>query len=111
MFKKILLVAGSIFSGINIGASACLSPIYLIVMVLFQNVEDVKILSVTALITAIIAGIISYVYVYKKKREHEKASPYLMSFAWSFVAGALVAAIYFFIAVGQLAYDIGPTLS
>ena len=111
MLKKILLIAGSIFSGLNIGASACLSPVYLIIMVFLSNVEDVRILAVTAVATAIIAGIVSYVYTYKKKREHEHVSPYLMSFAWSFVAGALIAAIYFFIAIGQLAYDIGPNLS
>ena len=111
MLKKILLIAGSIFSGLNLGAISCASPFYLVIMVLLSVVNaDLGFFAATSIITAIIVGAITYVYAYKKKREHEQASPYVLCFAWSFVAGALLMAIGLFIMISQSAYDIGPNL-
>lgn len=108
MLKKILGIAGLIFSGVNLGAISCANPFYLIIMVLLSATnEDIGFFVATAIISAIIAGVIAYIYAYKKKREHEQASPYVLSFLWSFVAGALLAAIFFFITIGNSAYDIG----
>lgn len=108
MLKKILGIAGLIFSGVNLGAISCANPFYLVIMVLLSVTnEDLGFFVATSIITAIMVGVIAYVYAYKKKREHEQPSPYVLSFLCSFAAGAILAAIFFFITMGQLAYDIG----
>ena len=108
MLKKILGIAGLIFSGVNLGAISCVNPFYLAIMIaLSLTNEDLGFFVASAIITAIIAGVVAYIYTYKKKREHEQASPYVLSFLWSFVAGALLAAVFLFITIGNSAYDIG----
>ena len=111
MLKKIIGIAASIFSGLNLGVISCISPIYLIIMVLLDmNSSDVGFLATTAIITALIVGVITYVYTYKKKREHEKVSPYIASFAWSFVAGAVIMAIVMLIMLSNSDYYLGTNL-
>lgn len=111
MLKKILLITGSIFSGVNLGIISCASPFYLVVMVLLNMTSaDLGFFAATSIITAVIVGIITYIYTYKRKREHEKVSPYIASFAWSFVAGAIIMAAIMFVMISQSQFDIGPNL-
>lgn len=108
MFKKVLLLIGSIFTGLNLGIIACASPVYIILGFAFSGDTSTEITSFTvyAVITAVISGIATYIYTYKKKREHEELSPYVMSLAWSFFAGAVIAACALFIYSGYAQYRI-----
>ena len=109
MVKKVLLICASIFTGLNMGLISCFMPIYLIIN--FAISGDGETLSasafaVFALISAVISGVASYIYTYRKKREHEDVSPYTMCMAWSFCAGAVIIAIALFIYAGGEIYRI-----
>ncbi len=107
MVKKVLLIAGAIFLGLNFGMISGFMPILLIVgFVLFQDGLKSTVLAGYSTLTAIVAGILTYVHMYRKKREHESPSPYVMALAWSFVAGAVIAAVALFIYSGNEIYRI-----
>lgn len=108
MFKKILLIIGSVFIGLNLGMISCASPVYIILGFAISGDTSTEIVSfaVYGLITAVISGIATYIYTYKKRREHEPLSPYVMSLAWSFFAGAVIAVCALFIYSGYAQYRI-----
>lgn len=103
MLKKILLTVGAIFLGLNFGIIAGFSPIILLItLVLFpEDALNETVMIVTSFICALIAGISTYVYAYRKKREHESPNPYGMALAISFVIGAILMAIFLFIYLGD----------
>lgn len=111
MVKKILLSVAAIFSGLNLGAIACASPIYLLAFAAFSDGNnDLNLFAATALLTAAVVGVVTVIYMYKRKREHEKCNSLLLCFAWSFIIGALIAGIALFVFAGQSLTDIGQRL-
>lgn len=110
MLKKVLLIAGSVFSGLNFGIISCVSPIYLLISFAIGGdgiTTSVSTFAIFALVSAIIAFTVMYVYGYKKRREHEQMSVYVACFGWSIVAGALIAAAALFIYAAGEMYRIG----
>lgn len=103
MLKKILLTVGAILLGLNFGIIAGFSPIILLVtLVLFpEDALNETVMIVTSFICAAIAGISTYIYAYRKKREHESPNLYGMALAISFVVGAILMAIFLFIYLGD----------
>ncbi len=99
MLKKILLIAATIFIGFNFGIISGMLPIYFIVsFVLFpKDPLNANIMAGFSIISAAIASITTYIYSYRKKREHEDTNVYLMTLAISFIIGAIVMAIGMFI--------------
>ncbi len=107
MVKKVLLIAGAIFLGLNFGMISGFMPILLIIgLVLFPDGLQANVLAGYSVFTALVAGILTYIHMYRKKREHDSPSPYLMALAWSFVAGAVIIAIALFIYSGNEIYRI-----
>ena len=103
MFKKILLVISAILLGLNFGLVAGLSPIVLLfTMVLFpEDALNETVMTVTSIISAVISGISTYVYIYKKKREHESPNLFGTTLAVSFAIGAILMAVFLFIYMGD----------
>ena len=103
MLKKILLTVGAILLGLNFGAIAGFSPIILLVtLALFpEDALNETVMIVTSFICAAIAGISTYIYAYRKKREHESPNLYGVALAISFVIGAILMAIFLFIYLGD----------
>lgn len=104
MFKKILLTVGCILLGFNFGIISCLFPAVLIIVIaLFDSADplDTNIMAVTSLIAFAASTIGTYIYAYKKKREHENLNYYGTTLAISFAVGALIAGIILFILGGD----------
>ena len=94
MTKKILLICAAIFLGANLGIISGLMPIYLIIsVILFEDGLKTVVIASSSLLTAVVSGVLAYIYTYRKKRDHEDVPLYVMCFVWSFVAAALLAAI------------------
>jgi chromate transport protein ChrA len=107
---KILKIVGSIFTGLNFGLISPFAPIYLLVLsVLYQDSEwfSANRLAVCALVTAVIATVLTYVYAHNKKREHESLSVCGMSLAISFIVGAIIIMILLFIYAAGEEYRLG----
>ncbi|MBR2860515.1 MAG: hypothetical protein IKB86_01595 [Clostridia bacterium] len=108
MLKKILTIASAMFLGLNFGFISGLAPIYLVVtMVLFpKDPLNANILAACSLITSVISGIFTYIYAYKKKREHEDKNLFGFTLAVTFTVCALIMAIVLFIYAGNEQYRI-----
>lgn len=107
MFKKVALITGIIFLGLNFGLISGVMPIFLIIgLALFKDGLSSTVVAASSLIAGIVSAIIGYIYSYRKKREHEDVSPYVSALVWSFVLGALVACVALFIYAGGDAYRI-----
>lgn len=108
MLKKILLICGSIFVGVNFGLISGLLPIYLIIgVVLFEDGLSTSVIATSSLITGIVAGILGYIYTYRKKRDHSEVSVPLACFLWSFVAVAVIASIALYVYSANDIYRLG----
>lgn len=108
MVKKILLICGAIFAGLNLGLISGLMPMYLIICaVLFEDGLKTAVIASTSLVTAIASGVLAYIYTYRRKRDHEDVPLYVMCFVWSFVAGALLAAIGLYVYSAKEGYRLG----
>lgn len=108
MTKKILLICAAMLLGLNLGLISGLMPIYLIIgVILFEDGLKTVIIASASLITAVTGGILAYIYTYRKKRDHEDVPTYVMCFVWSFVAGALLAAIGLYIYSAKEGYRLG----
>ena len=111
MFKKILLIIGSILLGLNFGLLSCLFPTFLIIIVaFFDSVDplDANIMAVPSLIAFALSSIGTYIYAYKKKRNHEGPNCYGMALAISFAVGALIAGVGLFIISADPNYGMYP---
>ena len=108
MTRKILLIFAAIFLGANLGLISCLMPIYLIIgVILFEDGLKTVVIASASLITAVVSGILAYIYTYRKKRDHEDVPLYVMCFVWSFVAAALLAAIGLYVYSAKEGYRLG----
>ena len=102
MLKKILLTVGNIILGLNFGIISGFSPIYLVfTMVLLEDPLDLTVMTVTSIISAVVALVGAYIYSYRKKREHEDPNRYGMTLAISFALGAIITAVFLFIYMGD----------
>lgn len=96
--KKVLKIAGSIYLGFSFGCISCLMPHFLLLnLILSADPLRASLWAGESVLSAVIAGIILYVYHYLKKREHEDGNLWFQIAGWSFVAGALLAGIGLFI--------------
>lgn len=108
MTKKILLICAAIFLGANLGIISGLMPIYLIIsVILFEDGLKTVVIASSSLLTAVVSGVLAYIYTYRKKRDHEDVPLYVMCFVWSFVAAALLAAIGLYVYSAKEGYRLG----
>lgn len=108
MLKKILLICGCIFIGVNFGLISGLLPIYLIIgVVLFEDGLSTSLIATSSLITAIVSGVLGYIYTYRKKRDHSEVSLPLSCFVWSFVISAVIVAVALYIYSANDIYRLG----
>ncbi|MBP5662517.1 MAG: hypothetical protein J6X30_05140 [Clostridia bacterium] len=105
--KKILQIAGSIYLGFSFGCISCVMPHFLLLnLALSADPTNASIWAGESFASALIAGVLLYVYHYRKKREHEDGNLWFQIGGWSFVFGAVLVGILLFIYSANAVYKI-----
>ncbi len=99
MTKKVLCIVGCMLLGFNYGLTASMSILFLIFTASFSPDDFLNgtTLAVGNIVAAIVAGVGTYIYIYKRKREHESVNVYGVTLAISFVVSALLGSVLMYI--------------